>query len=194
MDKRGDIRRHCLCLACDCYALGVSCEHRVTIPALTRDHRSMTSFVSTASPRPLPAPTPIAPERIRAPAWSLPVPLTPLVEREQQVTQAAGLLRTETIRLLTLTGPGGVGKTRLALRLADEVSGEYPGGITFVPLAAVTDPQLLPMAIADVIGMPEAGTVPLAAHLVTVLTGPPRLLVLDNFEQIVTAGPLSRNC
>ncbi len=150
----------------------------------------MTSFVSTAAPRPLPAPTPIAPGRIRAPAWSLPVPLTPLVERPQQVAQAAGLLRTETIRLLTLTGPGGVGKTRLALRLADEVSGEYPGGIAFVPLAAVTDPDHLLLAIAAVIGFPEAGTVPLVTHLVSVLAGPPRLLVLDTFEQIVAAGPL----
>ena len=74
------------------------------------------------------------------PRWSLPAPLTPLVGREREIAQAAELLRTARVRLLTLSGPGGVGKTRLALLLAEEVAGDFPGGVVFVPLAPLEDP------------------------------------------------------
>ena len=79
----------------------------------------MTVPVPADAGRQMRPPTPIAAGRVPPLPWSLPAPLTPLVGREREVAQAAGLLRAENVRLLTLTGPGGVGKTRLALRLAE---------------------------------------------------------------------------
>ena len=124
------------------------------------------------------------------PRWSLPAPLTPLVGREREIAQAAEHLRTARVRLLTLSGPGGVGKTRLALLLAEEVAGDFPGGVVFVPLAPLDDPEEVPAAIAGTLGLPDMGDVPLLDSLTAVLDAQPKLLVLDNFEQLVEAGPV----
>jgi predicted ATPase/DNA-binding CsgD family transcriptional regulator len=159
-------------------------------PASGEALSTMTVSVSADSPRPYSAPTPIAPDRILASRRQLPAPLTPFVGRERDVALAANLLRSPAVRLLTLTGPGGVGKTRLALRLAEEVMGDFPGGIDFVSLAPLEDPGLLPTAIAAALGIPDAGGPPLIELLTMALSGRPRLLVLDNFEQIVEAGPV----
>jgi non-specific serine/threonine protein kinase len=93
-------------------------------------------------------------------------------------------------RLLTLIGPGGVGKTRLALRLAHDLLPEFASGVTFVPLAEVSNPDLVGPAIADHLGVPVGAGQPLLDRLATYLAPLHLLLVLDNFEQVIEAGSL----
>jgi predicted ATPase len=118
---------------------------------------------------------------------NLPTQLTAFVGRERELDEARELLLRN--RLLTLTGPGGTGKTRLSLQLAGSVMEAFPGGMWFVPLASVTDPSLVLATIAHTVGIPETpGRRPLDA-LVNALAGKPVLLVLDNLEQLVDAAP-----
>ncbi|MDQ3696188.1 MAG: NB-ARC domain-containing protein, partial [Chloroflexota bacterium] len=94
------------------------------------------------------------------------------------------------VRLVTLTGPGGVGKTRLALQAATDAVGAFPDGVWFVPLAAITDPGLIVSAIVPVVGVREAGDGLLVDRLTGFLRPKRLLLVLDNFEQVVVAAPV----
>jgi predicted ATPase/DNA-binding SARP family transcriptional activator len=124
-----------------------------------------------------------APEQPPAGEARLPVPPTPLVGRALEVATIAALLRRPEARLVTLTGPGGSGKTRLAIAAAAELARELPGGALFVDLATARDGAALAGAVAQAAGADE-GDDPLAAALAAI-RGQPLLLVLDNLEQLL---------
>ncbi|HET7244718.1 MAG TPA: AAA family ATPase, partial [Streptosporangiaceae bacterium] len=116
---------------------------------------------------------------------SLPRPLTSFIGRERELAQARRLL--ERSCLLTLTGPGGSGKTRLCIELAAGLAGDYPEGVYFVRLAPVTDPRLVLPSIAQGIGLPDSKGRPLIEHLADHLRDRKLLIVLDNFEHLLPA-------
>ncbi len=115
---------------------------------------------------------------------SLPLPTTTFHGREAVRNEVEGLLADGT-RLLTLTGPGGVGKTRLALEVARAVGTRFPDGVAFVSLADLNDPQVLPAALGNGLGLPLGGQEDPLAALGQALAGRRQLIVLDNLEQVV---------
>jgi predicted ATPase/DNA-binding CsgD family transcriptional regulator len=117
---------------------------------------------------------------------ALPRPPTSFVGRQQELADARRLLAHN--RLLTLTGPGGCGKTRLAIELAAGVADEYPDGVHFVSVAGITDPALVPRSIAQGIGLQDSRGRPLLEHLSGYVRTRKLLLVLDNFEHLLSAG------
>ena len=119
---------------------------------------------------------------------NLPTQLTSFVGREQPLADAEALL--DTTRLLTLTGPGGTGKTRLSLQLAANVAERYPDGIWFVALEPVRDPGLVAATILTTLGLVEAGGRSARDVLVDWLGNRQVLLVLDNFEQVIDGAPV----
>src|SRR5687768_1106224 len=116
---------------------------------------------------------------------NLPLQPTPLIGREKEVSEVCDLLRGGETRLLSLTGPGGTGKTRLALQAAADLLDDFPDGAFFTPLATVTEVELFLSAIAETLGVRETGEQPLDESLKDYLREKRLLLVPDNFEQVL---------
>lgn len=133
------------------------------------------------------------PQREQAPKQNLPTQLTPLLGREQEVAAACALFRGPEVRLLTLTGTGGVGKTRLALQIAAELVDDFADGVYFVSLAPLSNPNLVIPTIAQSFELKETGKQSRLDLLKVYLRNKPLLLVLDNFEQVVIAAPFLVN-
>ena len=141
-----------------------------------------------AGAAPVEAAAPAAPPvTVRQPP---PLPPTPLVGREDEVAATMDLLLRSDVRLVTLSGPGGIGKSRLAVEVAVRLQSEYPGGVVFARLASVTDPDLTMPAVAAAAGLHTEGTRSPFDALVEEFEAKPALLVLDNFEHVLPAAPL----
>jgi predicted ATPase/transcriptional regulator with XRE-family HTH domain len=149
----------------------------------------------TPIPEALPIPDLPAAGGERGPLSSPPQPPTRLIGREREVAAIAYALRSGQARLMTLTGPGGVGKTRLALAVATAVAADFPDGVVWVELAQIIGPAqeaslLVAGAIARALGTREPVPQAVAASLAAAIDARTMLLVLDNFEHVLAAGPL----
>jgi predicted ATPase/class 3 adenylate cyclase len=120
-------------------------------------------------------------------AHNLPIQPTPFIAREREVTNVQQQLLRQEVRLLTLTGPGGVGKTRLGLQVAAEASDQFPNGTWFVSLAPLSDPDQVIPTIAETLAVREVAGQSQLEHLKASLRERRMLLLLDNFEHVVSA-------
>jgi predicted ATPase/class 3 adenylate cyclase/DNA-binding CsgD family transcriptional regulator len=136
-------------------------------------------------------PADFPPPRTLAPSpHHLPPQATAFIGREHQLQTVRAMLVHPDTRLLTLTGPGGTGKTRLALQVAADLLDSFPDGVYFVPLASVTDPDLVPSSIAQALDIRDASGRPLLESFREFLRQKQVLLLLDNFEQVLSAAPV----
>jgi predicted ATPase len=156
-------------------ALELEGEERAAFEDAARARRRVTAEPEHASPRSAP--------RLAAPP-------TPLIGRADEIAQAVALLRREDVRLLTLVGPAGVGKSRLGLAVAEAICTGYPDGVVLVPLASLRDPALVAATISQALGVHEEGDRPLEELLIAWLRRKRLLLLLDNVEHLVAAAPL----
>ncbi len=151
-------------------ALDLTAQQRALFVALVRPE--MTATVDGSHP----------PSRI-------PLPPTPLIGREQEMARAINFLQHDRVRLLTLTGPAGVGKTRLAIQIARELCQHIADGALFVALVALRDASLLPDAIGEALGLHESSEGEMSKQVNLFLQEKQLLLVLDNFEHLLEAAP-----
>jgi predicted ATPase len=123
---------------------------------------------------------------------NLPVQRTAFIGREHEAASLRQLLSRVDVQLVTLTGPGGIGKTRLALQVASDAAAQFPGGVCFVPLSAISDHTLIASTIAQALGVRETANQSSQERLKEYVSGldQPMLLLLDNFEHLVSAAPV----
>jgi predicted ATPase/DNA-binding XRE family transcriptional regulator len=155
-------------------ALDLTAQQRALLLAMVRPETTATTLGTLALSR-------------------LPFPPTPLIGREQEMTRALIKLRSDGVRLLTLTGPAGIGKTRLGLQIARELSEHFADGVVFIPLATLANTALLPSVIVHALGLRESLEGEISEQVTTFLQEKHVLLILDNFEQIIEAAPFVAN-
>ena len=175
-------------------------SYRRVVEALERDldvepsaqTRALYEKLRTGDGAPPPIARPADPPIAMTPSHNLPVQLTSFIGRTQEIAEIHRLLappvdeRTgEGVRLLTLTGPGGTGKTRLALRAAAPLPDAFPDGVWLVELAMIADPGLVPQTLAALLGVREEPNYPLIRALTTQLRTKKLLLILDNCEHLI---------
>jgi predicted ATPase/DNA-binding XRE family transcriptional regulator len=157
-------------------ALGLTGQNRATFVAAAQAHRHPADPTAALS--------------VPSGASPLPAPLTPLIGRAREEHHLLQLLQRPDLRLLTLSGPGGVGKTRLGLHIASLGSAAFADGVFFVPLAPLREFRLVAAALAQALGLKPSGRIPILAQLIAALSGKRLLLFLDNFEHVLEAAPL----
>jgi predicted ATPase/transcriptional regulator with XRE-family HTH domain len=160
---------------------------RLLADALQLEAKDRAGLIAAARPEEATSPP------VRAPGFSLlpelPATWTRLIGREAEVAAICQLLAEHVVRLLTLTGPGGVGKTRLALQVAADRGGDFAHGVAWIPLGTIRDPTLVASTVAHALGVRDASDRTSLEGLVAALRDRRLLLVLDNFEQVVEAAP-----
>ena len=154
--------------------LSIPDDQRAIFIECARGLRSVDHLPLTSEPAPAPS---------AAMPSNLPTPLTPLIGREDEIAAVRQVLSHLDTRLLTLTGPPGIGKTRLSIQVASELCTNFEDGIYFVPLAPLTSPDLVPRALTQILGIKET-------ELINYIQAKPMLLVLDNFEHLLAAAPI----
>lgn len=172
-------------------ALAVPDEQRMTFLHAARQIQALNQLTQASSPMSLSVILPLVSPSSQSPSLPhkqhLPAPMTLLVDRVQDTANVVRLLTRADVRLLTLLGPPGIGKTRLALRSAEVVTDHFRDGVWFVDLAPLTDAtQVLP-AIAYTMSVTEAGATSLIERLCATLADQQLLLLLDNCEQVIAA-------
>jgi predicted ATPase/transcriptional regulator with XRE-family HTH domain len=181
--ERGRTRPYRHTLIALCVALALTAEERAAALEVWRAG-------AAAAEVPPPAPPATKREASLPDVGGLPVALTPLVGREYEEAAVAALLQRPDVRLVTLSGPGGVGKTRLAQQVAATLAGAFAHGTVTISLAALREPDLFLATLAQALGMHESGAQPLREQLTAHLRDQELLLLLDNFEQLTAAAPL----
>jgi len=158
------------------------------LAALRADYDGARARQAASGPAPAGPPAEPAVQRLRVTPAPLPAPATPLIGRERERAEVAAAVAVS--RLVTLTGAGGTGKTRLALQAARDLAGDFADGVAFIDLAPVRDPALLATAVARALGLAPASAQAAEAHLAEALRDRELLLIVDNLEQLLDEAQL----